>query len=167
MIMGLAITSAAQDQTRDQKTANTIKLADGEVSKKAVIADLEWLTGAWTGTGLGGLSEEVWGTPRNGVMVGHYSLVKDGKPVFYEMMMLVEQEGTLVLRLKHFHPNFVGWEEKDKTVDFRFVKKDGKRMYFSGLTFERDGDKGLNIYLALRHRDGTLREETFRLKRAN
>ena len=100
-------------------------------------------------------------------MVGTYRLVKDGKPVFYEMMWLLETEGTLSLRLKHFNPDLSGWEEKDKSVDFKFVKKDGKRLYFSGLTFEQASKTELNIYLALRQRDGTLKEEVFKMKRMN
>jgi len=98
-------------------------------------------------------------------MVGTYRLVKDGKPVFYEMMWLLENEGTLILRLKHFNPDLTGWEEKDKSVDFKFVKKDVKRLYFSGLTFEQASKNELNIFLALRQRDGSLKEEAFRMKR--
>ena len=78
---------------------------------------------------------------------------------------MIEQDVTLILRLKHFHANLVGWEEKDKTVDFKFVKKEGKRVYFSGLTFENTSANEVNIFLALRQKDGTIREETFRMKR--
>ena len=99
-------------------------------------------------------------------MVGTYRLVKESKPVFYEMMWLLETEGTLILRLKHFGPELVGWEEKDKTVDFKFVKKDGKRLYFSGLTFEQASKDELNIYLVLSQRDGSHKEEVFRMKRS-
>ena len=52
-----------------------------------------------------------------------------------------------------------------KTVDFRFVKKEGKRMYFSGLTFDFTNDKELTIYLALRQKEGTVNEEVFKMKR--
>lgn len=151
--------------TQVKNTDNTLKLAEGQVSEKATIADMAFLAGAWTGTGLGGFSEEVWSKPQAGVMMGTYRLIKDGKPVFYEMLWLMEHEGTLILRLKHFNPDLTGWEEKDKTVDFKFVKKDGKRMHFSGLTFEQASDNELNIYLALRQRDGSLKEETFKMKR--
>lgn len=144
---------------------NTLKLAEGQLGERATIADASWLAGSWRGTGLGGSSEETWSQPDGGIMVGTYRLIKDGKPVFYEMMWLMETEGTLILRLKHFSPDLVGWEEKDKTVDFKFVKKEGKRLYFSGLTFEHAAKDELNIYLALRQRDGTLKEEAFRMKR--
>lgn len=149
-----------------KNTENTLKLADGQTGEKAVIADIAWLAGNWIGTGLGGVSEEVWSKPNGGTMIGVYRLIKADKPVFYEMMLMLESEGTLILRLKHFNPSFVGWEEKDKSVDFKFVKKDEKRAYFSGLTFENTNAKELSIFLALRQKDGTLKEEAFKMKRS-
>lgn len=149
-------------QTRH--TDNTVRLDEGKTGGPASIADISWLAGSWSGTGLGGFSEELWSRPSGGIMMGTYRLIKDGKPVFYEMMLLLETEGTILLRLKHFAPNFVGWEEKDKSVDFKFVKKDGNRMYFSGLTFERKSKTELNIFLALRQKDGSIKEEIFTMK---
>lgn len=148
-----------------KSTENTVKLADGQVGAKAGISDISWLSGSWSGTGLGGVSEEVWGKPNGGIMVGTYRLIIDGKPLFYEMMWLLEREGSLILRLKHFSPDLAGWEEKDKTVDFKFVDRIGDKMRFSGLTFEKVGDTKLNIYLALRQKDGSLKEEVFRMER--
>lgn len=148
-----------------KNTQNTLKLAEGRSSPSATIADVAWLAGSWVGTGLGGVSEEMWSQPQGGIMMGTYRLIVKDKPVFYEMMWLAESEGSLVLKIKHFHPNFVGWEEKDKTVDFKFVSKDGKRVYFSGLTFEQADDKSLKIYLALKDKDGSVREELFMMKR--
>lgn len=159
LFFSLAVTAQIKN------TENTLKLAEGQASAKATIADIEWLAGSWLGTGLGGVSEEIWSKPQNGVMMGNYRLIVDGKPVFYEMMWLAEMEGTLVLKIKHFNPNFVGWEEKDKTVDFKFVSKEGSRVNFSGLTFERSDDKTLKIYLALKQKDGSVREELFTMKR--
>jgi len=165
VVLLVLISVAATAQVKN--TENTVKLAEGQTSAKATISDIAWLTGAWSGTGLGGVSEEVWSKANNGVMVGTYRLIVDNKPVFYEMMWMIEVEGTIILRLKHFSPELVGWEEKDKTVDFKFVDKQGDRMRFSGLTFEKVGDKGLNIYLALRQKDGSLKEERFVMTKGN
>ena len=148
-----------------KSTENTFKLGEGQTAGKATLADMSWLAGSWTGEGLGGISEEMWSKPSGGAMVGTYRLIKEGKPVFYEMCWLVEHEGTILLRLKHFNPDLTGWEEKDKTVDFRFIKKEGSKVYFTGLTFERRGDTELNIYLALRQKDGTVKEEVFKMRR--
>lgn len=166
----LFVLFAAADPTyfaQTKSTENTIRLDEGKTGETAAAADMAWLAGSWTGTGLGGVSEEIWSRPSGGVMMGAYRLIKEGKPVFYEMLLLMESEGTLLLRLKHFTAAFVGWEEKDKSVDFKFVKKYGSRMYFSGLTFERKNGKKLNIFLALRQKDGTVREELFVMKRAD
>ena len=58
-----------------------------------------------------------------------YRMIKDGKPIFYELLTLSEIDGTLLIRLKHFHANFVGWEDKDKTVDFRFIKRTAADLF--------------------------------------
>lgn len=152
-------------KTQEKTTDNTLKLAEGQSGEPATLADMAQLSGSWTGTGLGGVSEEIWSKPASGVMMGMYRLIKEDKPVFYEMLWAMEQNGTLIMRLKHFRPDLVGWEEKERTVDFRFVKKDGKRIYFSGLTFDFMNEKELTIYLALRQKDGTVKEEVFKMKR--
>ncbi len=148
-----------------KNTDNTLRLVEGATGEKATSADMAWIAGSWMGTGLGGVSEETWSAPKGGIMIGTYRLIKDDKPVFYEMLWLMENEGTLILRLKHFHANLIGWEEKDKTVDFKFVKREGNRVYFNGLTFENAGGGEMNIFLALRQKDGTLKEEAFKMKR--
>ena len=47
-------------------TANTLRLSPDQKSPAATIADMEWYAGRWTGSGLGGLNEEVWSPPRDG-----------------------------------------------------------------------------------------------------
>lgn len=162
-LLTLAFWATASSQVKG--TENTLRLGEGQTSAAASIADVAWLAGNWLGTGLGGVSEEIWSRPQGGVMMGAYRLIVKDKPVFYEMMMLTEKEGSLALRIKHFDPSFVGWEEKDKSVDFKFVSKDGKRIYFSGLTFELVDSKNLKIYLALKQKDGSVKEELFTMKR--
>ncbi len=157
----LCVSAAGQEK----QTQYTIKLAVDKKGEKATISDMAWLSGSWKGTGLGGVAEEVWSEPQGGIMMGMYRMLKDGKPVFYEFLTLAEHEGSLLMRLKHFHANFVGWEEKDKTVDFRFIKKEGHRIYFEGLTWELAGPADLNVYLAIGGKDGSVREEIFRYKR--
>jgi hypothetical protein len=93
--------------------------------------------------------------------------VKDGKPVFYEILTLLESEGSVELRLKHVNPDMTGWEEKNGFVTFKLVKHDPSGAYFSGLTFRRVNDDVMEGYLALRDRStGTVREEKFVYRRA-
>lgn len=100
-------------------------------------------------------------------MMGMYRIVRDGKPVFYELMTFVEEKGSLVFRLKHFNADLTGWEEKEITVDFPFVAKGGGMMHFEGVSLHREGDRALTIYLAMRQNDGSVHEEVFRYTRVS
>ncbi len=148
-------------------TKNTLRLKKDAKAEKGTVSDVEWLTGSWTGKGLGGDVTEVWTKTGGGGMIGTFSLVKKGKPVFYEFMQMTIENEHLVLKIKHFNPNMVGWEEKDKTVDFKFIKKEKNRVYFRGLTFEKVGENELNIYLALKKKDKPYTEAVFNFKRLN
>lgn len=160
-----------QDPTPAQRTANTLALPADAVRPKATLAAVAWLAGAWSGEGLGGVSEEQWSAPAAGAMMGMYRLVKrgdDGKDAvtFYEFLTFVEHEGTIVLKLKHFNADLTGWEEKDRFVTFRLVRVTPDAVYLDGLTFRRDAPDRLSIFLALRDaKTGTTREESFRLAR--
>jgi hypothetical protein len=156
------ITTASSAQLPN--TAHTWKRDESAKPVPATIQSMAWLAGAWEGEGLGGISEEVWMAPQGGSMLGTYRLVKEGKPVFYEILTIVEENGGLVMRLKHFNADLKGWEEKDKSVEFVYLgEKDGVH-HFSGLAFQPKG-KELTIWLALRGKDGAVREETFQMRR--
>lgn len=150
---------------QERMTEHTFRLpADGGASPAATLAQMKWLQGRWTGKALGGEVEEVWTAPQAGAMLGIYRLVRDDKPVFYEFMTLVEEEGSLVMRLKHFNPDLTGWEEKDQTEAFRLVALEDDAVHFEGLSMHIDGDL-LTVHLAIENKDGTLEEATFRYER--
>jgi hypothetical protein len=164
MVLTCMAGAARGQEAEEQQTANTIKAPTG-AGPQATLADMAWLVGHWTGTGLGGVSEEVWAEPAAGAMMGMYRLVVNGKLVFYEFMNLAEENGSLSLRLKHFNADMTGWEEKDRFVTFRLAKLTPTEAWFGGLTFKRVAADRLEIFLALRRADGTIREEAFRMER--
>jgi hypothetical protein len=98
-------------------------------------------------------------------MMGMYRLIRDGRPVFYELLTIVEENGSLMLRLKHFNANLTGWEEKLKTIDFPLVAKTEGAVHFEGMSFHPKGNDALTVYLAIHQKDGTVREEAFSYKR--
>ncbi|MCI0639595.1 MAG: DUF6265 family protein [Gemmataceae bacterium] len=141
-------------------TPNTLKLDPKAESPKAVIADMAWLAGAWRGEGLGGVCEEIWSPPLAGSMIGMFRLVKADKLAFSEFMTIAEENGSLLLKIRHFDPQFKGWEEKDQFVRFPLVKMGTNEAYFSGLTIRKNSDGGLRIYLAMKLK-GEVKEEEF------
>ena len=150
----------------EMMTPNTSRLASGESSPRAAIESMAWIAGTWRGAAAGDESEETWGMPNAGSMLGMYRLTKDAKPVFYELLALTEENGSLVLRIKHFHPDLSGWEERTDSVTMPLVAVRSDRVYFEGLTFESQGDDGLAIYVAIEDRTtGSIREEVFKLIR--
>jgi hypothetical protein len=157
---------ASNSQAQEAMTANTLRLSPDQKSPAATIADMEWYAGRWTGAGLGGLNEEVWSPPRDGTMMGMYRMIKDGKPVFYELLLITEENGSLAIKLKHFHADLRGWEERDASVRFPLVAKRDGRIYFDGMTFERSGADKVKVYLAIEQKDGKVHEETFEYSRA-
>ncbi len=145
-------------------SAKTLRLEEGASLPAAKIADLAWLSGYWQGEGLGGSCEEVWGKPAGDRMHGYFSLRNEKGHVFSEAMLLVEEGGSVVLKIKHFRPDFVGWEEKDEFVTFRLVRLGDREAFFHGLTFRRSADDTLAIYLRLVEGE-TAREEAFSFSR--
>jgi hypothetical protein len=134
-------------------------------SPPAKISDLAWLHGYWVGEGMGGYSEEFWTPPRAGAMLGVLRIMKpEGGPNFYEIMAIEEHEQSLVLVVKHFHPDWVGWEEKDKALRLRLRRIADGEAVFGGVTFQRTDAETLAVVVTIRGKDGS-RTETFRYKR--
>lgn len=136
------------------------------VAPKATLADVAWIQGHWRGEAFGGITEEIWSPPLGNSMMCVFKLVVEDEVRFYEIITLTEEQGTLMLRLKHFHGDLKGWEEKDETVDFPLVKVTPGKVFFDGFTFERVSAEEMNIYVLLEDGDGNRQEEVFRYERA-
>ncbi|MCL1036968.1 DUF6265 family protein [Shewanella submarina] len=129
-------------------TPNLVYLKPGQSSPAADLRAVAWLAGHWQGTALGGDVEEVWSPPLGDSMMGAFKLTKQGKTQFYELETIVQEEGSLVFRLKHFGPQLVGWEAKEQSVAYPLVRVTDNRVYFSGLTLERHDDQRISVYVA-------------------
>ena len=142
---------------------NTLQL-EGD-SPAASLNVISWIQGSWTGEAFGGIVEEVWTPPLGGSMMCAFKLVNDDKVSFYELVTITEENNTLMLRLKHFHGNLKGWEEKDVTIDFPLVKVEKDKVYFSGFTFEKISDDEINLYVLIGE-DADMHEVKFNYKRS-
>ncbi len=153
-LLVIAALAALPAAAQVESSPNTLRLEEGAASPAAKISDVAWLAGYWRGEGLGGECEEIWSQATGDRMHGIFTLAREGKVVFTEAMLLVEEEGSLVLKVKHFTPEFVGWEEKDKFVSFPLVRLGEREAYFNGLTLRREDEDSLSIYLVLVNKDG-------------
>jgi hypothetical protein len=161
----VCVLAAPPAAAQSRKTEHTLTLDDPAVRPPARIEQMSWLAGSWLGEALGGTVEEVWTPPSAGTMVGMFKLMHDGKPSMYELELIVEEAGSLTLKVKHFDADFGAWEEKQESVGFPLVRLNEKGAWFDGLTILRDGADGLTLYLAMKH-DGKTTEQTLVYRRA-
>lgn len=141
------------------------RLGDNE-SPQANLGQLSWLVGSWRGTGLGGESHEAWLPAAHDQMAGIFHQSRDGNLLFYEILQFVPRDGSLVLRLKHFNGDLSGWEDNsaESAIEFPLVAIEENAAYFSGLTYQRVGEDGLQVHLRL-HSGGESEIVTFDFER--
>ena len=84
-----------------------------------------------------------------GEMMGMFKLVSEDKVSFYELLTIVPKDDSFVLRLKHFSPEFVGWEEIDEIEEFPLVSASDKAVLFYGLKFSKINDNEMAIEVAV------------------
>ncbi len=118
------------------------------------VVDLAWIAGDWVGRLGEAVIEESWAPPAGGTMMGMFRLVDGGAVRFYEFMTIEPSEEGPQLRIKHYDPGLVGWEEKTESVKFRLIELGDRRAVFETrkeghperLIYTRD-DEGLVIVL--------------------
>lgn len=142
----------------EPRTEHTYQLGEGESPPQATLADASWLVGSWEGSAFGQHFEEVWNPASANSMVGMFKLMDGDEVAFYELLLMTVEEGTLSLKVKHFSADFTAWEEKSDFVDFRLVKIEPDALHFSGISFYRRGDDGMNGFIVMRNAEG-IREE--------
>jgi hypothetical protein len=114
---------------------------------KARISDLSFMAGRWFVHHEWGDMEENWAEPMGDNMVCSYRCVKNGKIVFYEFIVVEQSDSVPVMKLRHFSPGNVAWEEKDKPYHYPLVQ-----LSSSHAVFERP-DKKLRMIFTRRDRD--------------
>ena len=105
----------------------------------ATVVDLSWLAGNWYGEKDGVTVEEQWAAPAGNTMMGMFRWIQDDRIRFYEFMTIEQDAAGIVLRIKHFNPGLIGWEERDISVAFTLVQLDAGKAVFA----KRDADNPL------------------------
>jgi hypothetical protein len=139
--------------------------AQAQTEPAPAIDDAAWLAGRWVGEGFGGQMEETWAPPVGGQMVGHFRYWRDGQPQFYEIMLIDVVDGGVRMRVKHFNPDFTGWEERGEWVTFEPIAAGPDAILFNGLEIRREGENRIVMTIRIRRGD-TVSEDILRFERA-
>jgi uncharacterized protein DUF6265 len=154
-------------------TVANVNPADSQSAsvEKATLADLAFIAGQWRGEMQGGITEENWSSATGDSMMGVFRFVKNGKAVFYEMLLIETTSSGPVLRLKHFNPGLKGWEEKDEVHSYPLIELRKDRAVFerpdkqSRLIFHRTSEAEMSIWLE-QTRNGKLSAQEFKYRLA-
>jgi hypothetical protein len=136
---------------------------------KVALADLSFIVGSWGADWSGGFGEEHWSTASGDSMVGTFRFVKEGKARFYEMMLIEQTPEGPVLRLKHFNPGLIGWEEKAQVYSYPLIEhRQGLAVFErpdkqTRMTFRRTSNDSLSVLLE-QTKDGKQTSEEFKFK---
>lgn len=103
---------------------------------KASLADLAWMTGDWQGTTPNGTLEEHWLVPRSGSMAALVRMTNGEATGMIELIVIEEENDSLVLRLQQWNPGFLPRTEKPQTL--RLVSSEPNKVMF-----EAEGEGGL------------------------
>ena len=145
LLLGTTTTGSTEEN-------NTMTQANG-------VNNLHWLVGSWRGEGLGGTFEETWSPPSAGSMECTFKLLHDGKISMYEFCRIVDTEAGPALQLKHFNPDMIGWEEKDKFVTFEFVEMADNEVRFDGVVYRLTAPDSMTIEVKMKRKSGEIETE--------
>lgn len=97
--------------------------------------------------------------------MGMFRVERDGEIMFYEFFTIREVKRSLLLQIKHFHRDLIGWVEKDETVNFPLVKMDENTVWFDGLTMKMIDENHLTVYVRSENQEGAESELSFPYRR--
>lgn len=108
------------------------------------VDDLAWMTGSWAGPVGGGMTlEENWILPVDGSMASLVRMTGNGATSMVEMIVIEEENDSLVLRLQQWDPGFVPRTPGPHTLtlrelgDNRVSFEAGDDAAFRNLTYSR------------------------------
>jgi hypothetical protein len=78
-----------------------------EVAVSATVGDLSWMSGSWSGPAGEQTLEENWARSRDGSIGALVRLGADGVTSMFELIVVEETEGSLVLRIQQWGPGMV------------------------------------------------------------
>jgi hypothetical protein len=95
----------------------------------ANLADFAWLEGRWKGEWGPRIAEQVWLSPKAGVMEGMFRVLESDKTLVIEFFTLVQKPDGITFYFRHFTPSLAPWEKSDATV-LNLASIDAKKSVF-------------------------------------
>lgn len=95
----------------------------------ANLGNFAWLEGRWRGEWGPRIAEQVWLSPKAGVMEGMFRVLEADKTLVIEFFTLVQKPDGITFYFRHFTPSLAPWEKSDATV-LNLTSIDAKKSVF-------------------------------------
>ena len=122
-----------------------------------------WLQGCWTSVTLQRTVEEQWMAPRGGAMLGMGRTVRNSALVEYELVLLREQEGSLVYQAHPSGQPSAAFPLRDFT-DTSVLFENAEHDFPQRVGYRRDGPDAMLAWIE-GTRNGQLRRVEFAYRR--
>jgi hypothetical protein len=149
---GLLVAQSISGSFRLERVAFYERAADvpDPTPATADLKQLAWLSGAWVGTHGKATSEERWGPPGGGALLGTARTVVEGRMVMFEFLRVVERAGGLV---------YVAQPGGAPPTEFVLTEISATRAVFENphhdfpqrIVYAREGERGLVTEISDRH----------------
>lgn len=97
---------------------------------KADMSQLTFIAGEWRGKMDWGEIEEYWSEPLGDNMMCTFRCVKNGKALFYEFVLIESKAGVPTMKLRHFNPGSIGWEDKENPNEYFLIELTSTKCVF-------------------------------------
>ncbi len=142
--------------------------------KSAKLIDFSWMEGKWQGKLGEALCEEEFTAPKAGAILNMMRLTQDGKVLTYGNAMLVELDGGLDLRLRHFNAKLEAVETGQPTI-LKLMKYDGARAEFENFVHSapkrtiitKKSNDEMEVYSEIIGKDGKTTIHQLTMRRVN
>jgi len=96
-------------------------LAQTKPPAEVKLDDLAFICGHNRGEQNGSIIDEHWSEVGGDTMIGMFRQIKNGKAQLYEFLTIEQTATGPILRLRHFDPGLIGWEEKAQANSYPLV----------------------------------------------
>ena len=159
---------ASPSSSRSQRSDPSTEVRFREVGRsppRASAADIAWFAGTWRGEVFGSSVEHVVLPAQGGQMPGLVRIVADGRVSMYELSSLIERDGSLTYRNRHFGRELDAMQDRRDYVDRPLVAREGGTLFFDGITFAPDGPDRAAVSFVLRDSQGRPSKHVVRYRR--
>ena len=128
---------------------------------------LSFLTGTWKTQHKWGDMTEIWSTAEGENLMCTFRCIKDNKVIFYEWIIIESSLSGPVMKLRHFNPGSIAWEDIKDPQTYHLVSSTANQCVFESadkstrISYEKVSPTNLICYLEHQDENGKMVKETF------